>query len=163
MTITPLVSFSLSPVAIVLIVIAVILIGVLIFLGIWGSKQQKKADAQQAELQAAAQPVSMLVIDKKRMKLKEAGLPKIVVDSTPKYLRRAKVPVVKAKVGSKIMTLISDEKIFDLIPIKQEIKASVSGIYIISVKNLRGPALTAPVKQGFFKRMKAKVTGGADK
>lgn len=163
MTITPLVSFSLSPVAIVLIVIAVILLGVLIFLGIWGSKQQKKAEAQQAEMQAAAQYVSMLVIDKKRMKLKEAGLPKMVVDATPKYLRRSKVPVVKAKVGPKIMTLISDEKIFDLIPIKQEVKASVSGIYIISVKSLRGPALTAPIKQGFFKRMKAKVTGGANK
>jgi len=162
-TITPLVSFSLSPVAIVLIVIAVILLGVLIFLGIWGSKQQKKAEAQQAEMQAAAQYVSMLVIDKKRMKLKEAGLPKMVVDATPKYLRRSKVPVVKAKVGPKIMTLISDEKIFDLIPIKQEVKASVSGIYIISVKSLRGPALTAPIKQGFFKRMKAKVTGGANK
>jgi len=162
-TITPLVSFSLSPVAIVLIVIAVILLGVLIFLGIWGSKQQKKAEAQQAEMQAAAQYVSMLVIDKKRMKLKEAGLPKMVVDATPKYLRRSKVPVVKAKVGPKIMTLISDEKIFDLIPIKQEVKASVSGIYIISVKSLRGPALTAPIKQGFFKRLKAKVTGGANK
>lgn len=163
MTITPLVSFSLSPLTIVLIVIAVILLGVLIFLGVWGSKQQKKAQAQQEELQAAAQNVSMLVIDKKRIKLKEAGLPKIVVDATPKYLRRSKVPVVKAKVGPKIMTLISDEKIFDLIPIKQEIKASVSGIYIVSVKSLRGPALTAPAKQGFFKRMKAKVTGGSNK
>lgn len=32
------------------------------------------------------------------MKLKDSGLPQIVIDNTPKYLRRSKVPVVKAKV-----------------------------------------------------------------
>ena len=54
----------------------------------------------------------MLVIDKKRMKLKEAGFPSVVIDNTPKYLRRAKVAVVKAKVGPKVMTLMCDEKVF---------------------------------------------------
>ena len=39
---------------------------------------------------AAAQVVSMLIIDKKKLRLKEAGLPQMVVDNTPKYLRRTK-------------------------------------------------------------------------
>ena len=37
------------------------------------------ADAQQ-QLQDAAQPMTLLVIDKKRMKISEANLPKVVID-----------------------------------------------------------------------------------
>ena len=36
------------------------------------------------------------------------------------------------------MTLIADVNIFDMIPVKQEIKATVSGIYITKVRSLRG-------------------------
>ena len=89
----------------------------------------------------------------------ESGLPKIVIDSTPKLYRRSKIPVVKAKIGPRIMTLTADEKVFDMIPVKQEVKAMVSGIYILSVKSLRGPALTPPPKVGFFQKIKNKFTG----
>lgn len=144
---------------IVLIVILVVVIAALAGLTWWGNKQQKKADSAQQQMEAAAQPMTMLVIDKKMMKLTESGLPKIVIDSTPKLYRRSKIPVVKAKIGPRIMTLTADEKVFEMIPVKQEVKAMVSGIYILSVKSLRGPALTAPPKVGFFQRMKNKITG----
>lgn len=159
MSLTPLTLFTISPWMIVTLVILVVLIAALVFLTFWGKKQQKKMDDAQEQIAANSQNVTMLVIDKKRMKLNEAGLPKMVVDSTPKLLRRSKVPVVKAKVGPKVMILLSDEKIFDMIPVKQEIKATVSGIYITKVRSLRGPALVAPPKVGFWKRMKNKVTG----
>ena len=124
-----------------LIVVIVVLLAAVIALGIFGQKMQNKSEASQAELKAAAQSVTMLVIDKKRMKLKDAGLPQIVLEQTPKYLRGAKLPIVKAKIGPKIMPLICDEKIFDLIPLKKEIRASVSGIYIMEVKGLRSNSL----------------------
>lgn len=148
-----------STVSIVLIVVLVVVLVALGVLAFWGNKQQKKAESAQQQIEAAAQPMTMLVIDKKKMKLTESGLPKIVIDSTPKLMRRTKVPVVKAKIGPRIMTLIADDKIYDLIPVKQEIKAMVSGMYILSVKSLRGPALTAPPKVGFFQRMKNKISG----
>ncbi|HIS46448.1 MAG TPA: hypothetical protein IAB46_02635 [Candidatus Scybalocola faecigallinarum] len=157
MTLTPLTLFSVSPWLIVLIVILVILIAGIIFLSVWGKKQQKKMDESQKEIEANSQNMTMLIIDKKRMPLKQAGLPAIVVESTPKLLRRSKVPIVKAKVGPRIMVLIADEKIYDLIPIKQEVKATVSGIYITRVRSLRGPALVAPPKQKFRQRLKNKV------
>ena len=96
----------------------------------FGKKQEKKQAEQQEQLKSMAQNVSLLIIDKKRMKLKEAGFPSVVLESTPKYLRGAKVPVVKAKIGPKIMTLMCDEKIFPQIPVKKEVKAVISGIYI---------------------------------
>lgn len=121
-----------------------------------GKRMQKRQDAQQEQLDAAAQQVSMLIIDKKKMKLKEAGFPQIVVDNTPKYLRRSKVPVVKAKIGPKIMTLLCDSAIFDQVPVKKEVKATVSGIYITAVKGVRGPLETPPKKKGFFARLRRK-------
>jgi membrane-associated protease RseP (regulator of RpoE activity) len=142
---------------VVLVVIAVLVAGV-IALSIYGKKLQKKSEASQAELKAGAQTFSILVIDKKRMKLSEAGFPQIVLDQTPKYLRRAKVPVVKAKIGPKVASLMCDEKIFDLIPIKKEVKAVMNGIYIIDVKGMRGGLDAKPAKKNFFARIKDKVT-----
>lgn len=144
-------------VIILLIVLAVILIA---FIGvmIYGRKLQKKSEASQAQMKAGAQTVSILVIDKKKMKLKETNLPKIVVDQTPKYLRGSKVPIVKAKIGPKIMTLMCDDKIFDLIPVKKEVKAVMNGIYIMDVKGLRSNLDVKPEKQKFFQKIKNKIS-----
>ena len=143
------------PVTIVLLVILVILIGLLVGLYFFGKKTQKKQEEQQAQIEASKQTVSMLVIDKKRMPLKESGLPQMVIDQTPKLLRRSKMPIVKAKVGPKISILIADEKVFDLIPVKKEIKAEVSGLYIVGVKGIRGKLDdTFMKKKGFFARFK---------
>lgn len=142
-----------SPVTITLLVILAILIAVLIALYFFGKKAQKKQEAQQAQIEASKQTVSMLVIDKKRMPLKESGLPQMVIDQTPKLMRRSKLPIVKAKVGPKISILIADEKVFDLIPVKKEIKAEVSGLYIVGVRGIRGALETPQKKKGFFKRL----------
>lgn len=143
---------------IVLLVILVIVVVAFVALSIYGRKLQKKSEASQEEIRANSQTFSILVIDKKRMKLKEAGFPQIVLDQTPKYLRRAKVPVVKAKIGPKVATLMCEEKIFDSIPVKKEVKAVISGIYIIGVKGLRGGLEQKTEKKKFFQRMKDKVT-----
>lgn len=138
---------------IISIVVIVLLVAALVGLYFWGKKMQKKQDESQEQLKAMAQTVTMLIIDKKRMKIKEAGLPSAVLENTPKYLRGSKVPVVKAKVGPKIMTLMCDEKIFDYVPVKKEVKAVVSGIYITDVKGIRSPLATPEKKKGFFKRL----------
>lgn len=147
---------------IVILVVLAVVIGLLYF---FGKKAQKKQAEQEELLQQNKQTLSMLIIDKKRMKLKDAGLPQVVVDQTPKLLRGSKVPVVKAKIGPQIMTLISDEKIFEDIPVKKEVKATVSGIYIIGVRGLHGKNTNTepPKKKGFFRRLSDTIQekGGA--
>ncbi len=140
---------------IVLIVLAVLVVAFIALL-IYGNHLRKKSEEQQAQIEAAKQVMSMLIIDKKRMKIKDANLPKIVLEQTPKYLQGAKLPIVKAKVGPRIMTLIADEKIFNDSPIKAEVKAEVSGIYIVGIKSVRGgmPVKEEPKKKGFFARFK---------
>ena len=122
---------------IIFIIVLVVIIGALIALYIAGNKMQKKQLAQKEEMLAQAQPANMLIIDKKYMPLKDAKFPKIVMEQTPKKYQKAKVPVVKAKVGPQIVTLMCDEAIYDDIPTKGEVKAMVSGIYIVSVKSVR--------------------------
>jgi hypothetical protein len=146
-----------KPAVIILLIVLAVVIIALVALVIYGNKLQKKSEASQAQMRAGAQAVSILVIDKKRMKLKEANLPKIVLDQTPRYLRGSKVPIVKAKIGPKIMTLMCDDKIFDLIPVKKEVKAVMNGIYIMDVKGLRSNLEAKPVKQKFLQKLKNKV------
>lgn len=143
-----------STLTIVLLVILIVLIVAFVVLFFLGKRAEKKQAQQQEQLDAAAQTVSMLIIDKGRMKLRDAGFPSIVLESTPKYLRRSKVPVVKAKVGPKIMTLMCDAKVFEQIPVKKEVKATVSGIYITAVRGLRGPLEVPEQKKGFLSRFK---------
>ena len=131
--------FLISTTTIVLLVILVILLAAVIALYFFGKKAEKKQAEQQEQMDAMKQTVSMLIIDKKRLKIKESGLPQQVIDQTPKYLRFTKLPVVKAKVGPQILTLVCDEKIFDMVPVKKEVKATVSGIYITQVRGLHGP------------------------
>ena len=134
--------------------VAKILITILIVLVLYfvGKKLQKKQAQQQAQIEAAKQTVNMLIIDKKKMKLADAGLPPIVLEQTPKYMRRAKLPIVKAKIGPQIMSLVCDASIFDVIPLKKEVKATVSGIYITDVRGIRGSLNAVPQKKkGKFK------------
>ncbi len=143
---------------IVLIVIAVVMVGIMIALYFFGKKMQKKQAEQDEQIAQHKQTVTMLIIDKKMMKLKDAGLPQAVIAQTPKLMRGSKLPIVKAKVGPQILSLVCDAKIFDTIPVKKEVKASVSGIYITDVKGIRGN-----IKQEDTKKKKSKFKQWVEK
>ncbi len=153
---------ALKGILITLGIILAVIIVIVIVLAIVGNKMQKKNDAAMAEMKAAAKPTSILVIDKKRLPLRDAGFPSIVVEQTPKFARRAKVPVVKAKIGPQVATLMCDEKVYDLIPVKKECKVMLSGIYIMSASGIRNPLQKdEKKKKGFFARFKKDKTEAA--
>lgn len=140
-----------AKVLIIVLIVVAILLGVLYY---FGNKLQKQQIAQKEQMDAMAQVMSMLIIDKKVMRLNEAPLPKEVLEQAPKYMRKSKVPVVKAKVGPRVMTLLADPKVFEVIPTKKEIKAVVSGIYITEIKSVRGGSIPQPAakeKKGLAK------------
>ena len=62
---------------ILLIILAVILV-LLVVLYFVGSKMQRKQAVSQEQMDAMKQTLSMLIIDKKKMKLKDANLPDMV-------------------------------------------------------------------------------------
>ena len=141
-----------STLTIVLLIILAVLIVALVVLYFWGKRLQKRKEESQAQMEATKQTVSMLVIDKKMLRMKDSGLPQIVIDQTPKLMRRSKMPIVKARVQGRIMTLVADQKIFPLIPVKKEVKAVISGIYIMDVKAIRGQLEKPPVKKKWYEK-----------
>ena len=48
------------------------------------------------------------------------------------------------------MTLIADEKVFEQIPVKKEVKVVISGIYITAIKSARGGLEKPQKKTGIF-------------
>ncbi len=136
----------------IIIVVAACAAIILIFY-LLGKRNMKKRDEQQAAIDQAAQWANMLIIDKKKMKLKNSGLPDQVINETPWFARRAKAPIVKAKIGPKIVTLIADNEIFDQIPVKKEVKGRISGLFLSEVRGIRGPLEKPVKKKGFFARM----------
>ncbi|MEE1114061.1 MAG: hypothetical protein UHN88_03185 [Eubacterium sp.] len=146
---------------VVLIIIAAITAAVFLALYFIGKRTQKKQDEQQAQMEAAKQTISMLVIDKKKLKLKDAGFPDYVLAQVPKLSRIPKFPIVKAKVGPKIMTFIADKKVYEMIPVKKEVKATVSGLYITDVKGVRGPIVAPKKKKSKLEELLKKGRGEA--
>lgn len=144
-----------------LIVLAVLAVGMFVLYR-FGNKLQKRQMDQKQQMAEAAQPVTMLIIDKKYLPMKDANLPKIVMEQTPKKYQKAKLPIVKAKIGPQIMNLIADDAIFEDLPTKGEVKAMVSGIYILSVKSVRKktnveePTDGKKKKKGFKNKMRTR-------
>ena len=118
---------------IVLAVLAVVL-GVLYFVG---RRLQTRADGQQEMINQSKITTSILVIDKKKMRIKESNLPQLVQDQVPMYLKWRKMPLVKAKIGPKIQTLMCDEKVFKAMPVKKNVKVELAGMYIIAIKGYK--------------------------
>ena len=131
---------------ILLIILAVLLVAMVVLYFV-GKRLQKKQEEQQQQIEASKQVVNLLIIDKKRLPIKDSGLPQQVIDQVPKLMRRNKMSIVKVKAGPRIMTMIADEKIFDALPVKKEVKATVSGIYIIDVRALHGKIEAPPPKK----------------
>ena len=128
---------------IVTIIILAAAIAAIIILNILSKRIQKRHDAQQEQINSYKQTYSLLVIDKKKMKLQDAGFPDYVVAQMPRLSRMFKYPVVKAKVGPKVMTFLTEKAVYEQIPVKREIKADVSGLYITGVRSVRGGKVAA--------------------
>lgn len=138
-------------VLLVILLISAIILAVMYY---FGRKMEKRQIEQQSMIDAAKQTVTIMAIDKKKMKLSESGLPAVAIEQTPWYAKRVKVPVVKAKVGNRIMTMIADEKVFLQLPLKTEAKVVISGLYITDIKYVRGGVPPLPKKKTFGEKVK---------
>ena len=100
-----------KPWIIVLIVLAVIAV-ILGLLYYFGKKAQTKQAAQQEQMEAMKQTVSMLIIDKKKLRMKDSGLPQMVIDQTPskRYIYQSAEKVLSARTKRKRMGFVGKEK-----------------------------------------------------
>lgn len=129
-------------------VITVIALGALYY---FGNRMQKQASASQEMIEQSKMLTSALIIDKKKLKAKDSSLPQIVQDQIPAYLRWRKLPMVKAKIGPKIVTLLCDEAVYEQLPLKKMVKIELAGLYIVSVKSGK---LEVPVKKTWTQKIR---------
>lgn len=138
----------------VIIIVLCVIIALLLVLYFAGRKMQSRQAEQQEIMEAQKMTVSMLIIDKKKMKIADANMPKQVTEQVPWYAKKMKYPIVKAKVGPKIMTLMAEPNVFEILPVKAECKVVVSGIYITNLLSVRGQSLPkAPEKKNIFQKI----------
>lgn len=136
----------------VIIIVGLCVVGAFIVFNFTLKKRfERRADEQQQMIDETKETVTMLIIDKKKMPLRDAGLPKMVLAEAPKRYLRRHMPIIKAKVGPRIMTFVANKDVFKTIPLKTNVKAEVSGIYVTKFVPLKASktADTVPKKKGF--------------
>ncbi|MBP3200978.1 MAG: hypothetical protein J6M39_04975 [Lachnospiraceae bacterium] len=133
---------------IVLIVLAVIAV-ILVILYFVGSKLQAKQANTEKTMKQMSMVVSLLVLSKDKLHIKDSGLMKQVQDAIPAYMRWRKFPIVKARIikaniagGAQVMSFICDPKVFKVMPVKTEVKVTIAGIYITKLHSAKGVDLS---------------------
>ena len=86
--------------SIILLIVLALAIAALIVLMVIGRKRQKKQEEQTEEMAKTAQTFNLFIIDMKKMRMKDAGLPKIVMESAGLMAKIAKMPILKVKAGN---------------------------------------------------------------
>ena len=125
--------------SIVLLSVLGALIIAVIILYFYSKKATAKRQEEMEAVKKQAMTINCYVIDKKKMRIKDAGFPKVVYDSAPRMTKISRVPVLKVKMGNKVTSLMCDPEVFKTILPKQEIRAQVTGVYVVDAKRIRGP------------------------
>ena len=60
-------------------------------------------------------------------------MPKAVFDQLPKKAKAKKAFLVRAKVGPQIVTLMCDKPVFNVMPVKKNVKVELAGMYIVGI------------------------------
>ncbi|OON94163.1 MAG: hypothetical protein ATN32_08400 [Candidatus Epulonipiscium fishelsonii] len=133
----------------------VVVIGLALFgLHIWGKRLKKRYDEQQQLINQYKQTVQIFVIDKKKDKPENLKLPKQIKEQIPKMYQKRKMPVIIAKIGSQIQTLMCDENVYNNIPIKKQVKVEMAGVLVVGIVSGK---LAQPEKVGFKQKMQTKL------
>lgn len=133
----------------IIIIVVVVIIAVLAILYFVGTKLQAKQMNAEKTMQQMSMTMSLLVIDKKKLHIKDSGLMKQVQDAIPAYMKWRKFPIVKARIikaniagGAQVMSFICDPKVFKIIPVKTEVKVTIAGVYITKLHSAKGVDLS---------------------
>ncbi|MCT4612712.1 MAG: hypothetical protein N4A47_05005 [Clostridia bacterium] len=118
-------------------VVGVILLILVLLYFVFKNRIKDQLNSQQSMIDEYKQSMQLFIISKKKDKLSNAKLPKGALEQIPKLMRNRKVALVKAKVGSQVMTLLCDDKIYKTLPEKKTIVAEVAGIYIVGIKKVK--------------------------
>ena len=119
-------------------ILIALIVGVIVlalyFLNKWAGRRMA---TQQEMVERHKQTATIYVIDKKKDRITNANLPKAMASQVPRMGRIMKMPLVKAKIGPQIVTLICDNAVFPALPLKKNVTVEIAGAYIVSMKGMK--------------------------
>jgi len=136
--------FGILDVLVLIGIILIIVFIVLYFLNKWAGR--RVAD-QQEMVEKHKQTATIYIIDKKKDKITNANLPKAMADQVPRMGRMMKMPLVKAKIGPQIMTLVADKAVYEALPVKKNVTVELAGAYIVGMKGMKTKRQLAEQRQ----------------
>lgn len=151
---------SLGDIILIIVAVAAVLAAAIYLFNRWA---YKKIDSQQAIIDRSKQKVSIYVIDKRKDKITNVNMPKIVIEQIPKVYKVMKMYFVQAKIGPQIMTLMCDKRVFEAIPVKKTVKVEIAGIYIVNVMGMKTPEELKAAKKAKKEKQKAEKKNKKDK
>ena len=137
-----------------------IIIIVLLAIGIFFAyRMNRKAMGQMIQAQdfidANRQTVQIFVIDKRNEKPSASNMPKAVFEQLPKKAKARKAFLVRAKVGPQIVTLMCDKPVYNVMPVKKNVKVELAGMYIVGITGMN---LEDKKKKTFGEKIAASAT-----
>ena len=120
----------------ILIIVSIILAVAVCVIFYVGKKNYAKNIEAQSFINQYKMVTPILVIDKRYDKPSEQNLPKNIYEKLNKTAKLRKMPIVKAKVGPQITTLLCDKNIYDNLAVKKTVKVELAGIYISNIVGL---------------------------
>ena len=121
------------PIWILYIILVVVAVAAFFAFKYFAKRMKKRVADQKNVVNQHKVTTSIFVIEKKKGKLTEAKLPKPVIDQIPMLYKMRKLPLVTAKVGPQIVTLICEEDVFKKLPDKKNIRVDLAGIFIVGI------------------------------
>ena len=122
-----------SKVWVLYIVILVVLVAGFFGVKFLAKRMKKRIAAQKEVVNQHKVTTTIFVIEKKKGKIVDAKLPKSVIDQIPRLYKIRKLPLVTAKVGPQIVTLICEDDVFKKLPDKKNIRVDLAGIFIVGI------------------------------
>lgn len=116
----------------------VILVLVAIFVGLYflNKRGMKRMIQAQDFIDQNRMTVQIFVIDKRQEKPTEKNVPKAVYEQMPKTAKMRKTNLVRAKIGPQIVTLMCDNPVYEVLPVKKNVKVDIAGMYIVSIAGM---------------------------
>ena len=135
----------------ILIIVLAVVLGLLYY---FNRKNMKKVTQAQDFIEQNKISTQIFVIDKKMEKPTPSNVTKAVYDQLPNTAKIRKMPLVKAKVGPQIVNLMCDKSVFEIMPMKKNVKVELAGIYIVKIQ---GTNLANKKKKTFGEKMSLKM------
>ncbi len=121
----------------VLIIITVVLAIILALLYYFNKVSMRKMVQAQDFIDNNRTTVQIFVIDKRQEKPSPSNLPKVVYEQMPRTSKMRKANLVRAKIGPQITTLICDKPVYNVLPVKKNVKVDLAGMYIVGITGMK--------------------------